>query len=216
MKQEITIGIAEDHVMVRQGLISLLKEFDGFNVIFDVNNGQELIEELALRKADIILLDIDMPVMGGKEALAIIRERFPDVKVIIISMHFDNLHISEFIKNGANSFLQKSCYFEELFTAINSVYEYGRYYNESVSRALAKEFTGQNSKRPNAQEIKFTKRELEILTLIQNQKTNEEIATMLCISSRTVEWHRSNLIHKTGSKHTQDLIQWANQNLSTI
>jgi DNA-binding NarL/FixJ family response regulator len=207
--KKIQIAIAEDHVMFRQGLISLLKEFKDCNVLFDVNNGKELIDELANSKPDIILLDIDMPVMGGREALGIIRENYPDIKVIIISMHFERPYIIEFIRNGASAFLQKSCFFEELITTVNAVNEYGYYYEGKVSEVMIREIANNNNRNSTPLKIKLTERETEVLNLLLMSKSNIQIAESLGISVRTVEGHRQHLLQKTGSKNIVALISQA-------
>ena len=111
MKKPIRIAIAEDHDLVRQGMVALLKEEGDINLVFDVCNGFELLNQLKKQKVDIVLLDLEMPVVNGHQALKIITERHMDVQVIIISMHYSDAFISECITMGAKGFLPKNCDF---------------------------------------------------------------------------------------------------------
>jgi DNA-binding NarL/FixJ family response regulator len=137
MKKRIHLGIADDHLVLRQGLISLLKEYEHLNIVLSVNNGKELMEELKKTKPDIILLDIEMPLMNGREALEKITIQYPKIKVIMISQYFTDAYIIEFIKNGACGFLPKNCDIEKIVDAIQLVHENGEYYDNKVSSAMA-------------------------------------------------------------------------------
>jgi DNA-binding NarL/FixJ family response regulator len=210
MSKYINIGIADDHLLLRQGLVSLLKEYSDLKVIVDVNNGRELMEALKSNKPDIILLDIEMPVMNGREALEKITLKYPHIKVIIMSMHFNDAYIIEFIKNGACAFLPKNCDVDKILDAILSVYELGYYYDHRVSLAMANLL--KNSPFDIADltiDTEFTKRELDILKLICQKKTNTQIATALNLSTRTVEGHRYRISKKTNTNSTLELIEYA-------
>lgn len=213
MSKLIHIGIADDHLVLRQGLISLLKEYDHLNVIISVNNGKELMDALKNSKPDIILLDIDMPVMNGREALEKINVKYPKVKVIIISQHFNDAYIIEFIKNGARGFLPKNCDIDKIVDAIQLVHEQGEYYDNKVSATMAavlkKSPTAVNEVVPDTE---FTKREIEILKLICSKKSNIDIAEVLNLSVRTIEGHRYNISKKTDTANTIELIEYAFQN----
>lgn len=137
MKKSIQIGIADDHLVLRQGLISLLKEYDNLNIVLSVNNGQELMDGLKKIQPDIILLDVEMPVMNGREALEKIKAEYPQIKVLIISQYFTNAYIIEFIKIGARGFLPKNCDIDKIVEAIQLVHENGEYYDDKVSSAMA-------------------------------------------------------------------------------
>jgi len=117
---KIKIIIVDDHKVLREGYISMLKEESNFKIIGDVNNGLELIETLQFNQPDLILLDIEMPLMNGYQALEIIKETYPTIKVIIISMYSSDLLTYDFIIKGANSFINKSGSIEEIIKAINS------------------------------------------------------------------------------------------------
>lgn len=210
MKKSIQIGIADDHLVLRQGLISLLKEYDNLNIVLSVNNGQELMDGLKKIQPDIILLDVEMPVMNGREALEKIKAEYPQIKVLIISQYFTNAYIIEFIKIGARGFLPKNCDIDKIVEAIQLVHENGEYYDDKVSSAMAAAL----KKTPSTinelvTKTELTKREFEILKLICQKKSNSEIASILFLSIRTVEGHRFNISKKTNTSNTIELIEYA-------
>lgn len=213
MKKPINIAIVDDHTFLRQGLISLLKEIEEIQVLFDVSNGKEMLEKLKTHKPDIILLDIEMPVMNGKEALERLRIKYPKIKVLMISQYFNDDFIIEYIRNGACGFLPKNSSIDKIVNALFSVQSSGSYYDNKVSEAMATLL----KKIPLAPEnkyldIAFTKQEITIIKLICNKKTNPEIADELNISVRTVEGHRYNISKKTNTNNTIELIEYALKN----
>ena len=212
MKKPIHIAIVDDHVIVRQGLISLLAEYEEINVLFDVSNGKELMDNLKTSKPDIVLLDISMPVMNGKEALEKMQLKYPKVKVIIITQHFHDEHIIEFIKNGASAFLPKNCNIDKLLDAINYVYEHGHYYDNRVSATMAAMLKKTPINDKVVADTEFTKQEIKIIKLVCLKKTNAEIADDLNVSVRTIESHRYNISKKTNTTNTMDLIDHAVRN----
>lgn len=212
MKKPIHIAIADDHVVLRQGLISLLAEYEEINVLFDVSNGKELMDALKTSKPEIILLDIEMPVMNGKEALEKIQIKYPKIKVIIISQYFDDAHILKFIKNGACAFLPKNCNIDKILDAINYVHEHGYYYDNKVSAAMATMLKKIPIDDKIVADTEFTKQEINVIKLVCIKKTNAEIADELNVSIRTIESHRYNISKKTNTTNTIDLIEHAVKN----
>lgn len=214
MNKSIKIGIAEDHLLTRQGLISLLKEFDDIRILFDVSNGRDLLESLKASMPDIILLDIEMPVMNGREAFEKIKLKYPKLKVIIISMHFKDSYIIEFVKKGVNGFLNKNSSIEKIVDALYNVHKFGHYYDNTVSLILAKTVAGEfaHSLEHISASTGFTSREIEIIRLLCLNKSNREIAEELNISVRTVEGHRLHIMKKTSCKNAAELTTFAIQN----
>lgn len=212
MKEKITITIADDHVVFRQGLMALLKQLNNIKVINSVNNGKELIESLKLTRPDIVLMDIEMPVMNGRVTIEKLKQKYPDQKVIIMSMHFSDVYVYDFIKNGANGFLSKNCDIDKLVNTINTVYEKGICYDGDIAGAMASLIKKQelNSK---ASIKSLSKRELEIIKLICEKKSITEIAEILSLSPRTIQVHRYNISKKTRTKSILDLVDYARQNL---
>lgn len=212
MKKPIHIAIVDDHVIMRQGLISLLAEYEEINILFDANNGKELMDNLKTSKPDIVLLDIAMPVMNGKEALEKMQLKYPKIKVIIMTNYFHDEHIIEFVKAGANAFLPKNCDIDKLLDAINYVYEHGHYYDNRVSAILA----AMLKKTPIANKVvadtEFTKQEIKVIKLVCMKRSNAEIAEELHVNIRTIESHRYNISKKTNTTNTMDLIEHAVKN----
>ncbi len=211
MKSGINIGIAEDHVLFRQGMVMLLEE-EQFKVLFEVGNGQELLDKLETTKPDIILLDINMPVMAGKETLIKIRHDYPDIKVIILSMYYESSYIAEYLAKGARAFLPKNCDIEKVIEVIYTVHEKGYYFDESISTSLMDKLTDLEKLNDINADLKLTDRETEVLNLICLEKSNKEIADQLHISIRTVEGHRKSIMTKTDTKNALSLVLFALRN----
>lgn len=213
MAKTIKIGIAEDHDLVRQGLVALFEDEPGVKVKFDVENGAKLLEELKSNKVDVVLLDLDMPVVDGREALQVITDRYSKLKAIIVSMHYEENFIAECIAEGARGFLPKNCDFEKVVEAIHMVHEKGFYFDEKVSQTLVSEVLRKNSNngiRPNRNPL--TVREIEIIKLVCEGKKNREIAELLHLSSRTVEGHRQKIFEKTDTSNIAELVVFAIKN----
>lgn len=211
MNQDIYIGIAEDHELVRQGLVALLKEEDSVKVLFDVSDGLQLLERLKSAKPDIILLDVEMPHMSGQELFGKIKQNHPNIKIIIISAFFHESAILEYIRKGANSFLPKNSSIEKVVEAINTVYEQGAYYDNKVSMILAKEVAGFGTHHLT-QENELSDKEISIIRLICQNKSSKEIADQLNLSKKTIDWHRAKIMRKTHSKNITALIRYAVNN----
>lgn len=208
MKQnKITIGLVDDHVVMREGVKSLLEENEEFEVLFGVSNGVELFEELKLFKPDILILDIEMPKMAGETVLRKLYPKHDTVSVIMMTMHFNDRYISEYISMGAKAFLSKSCSMEELEKAITEVYYNGYYHSKEVSEAIASRLAN-NAKTNND----ISPREIELIRLLCKGYSNKQIADELNISIRTVESHRKNIKRKTGCKSGADLAIYAKNN----
>lgn len=200
--------MAEDHHVVRQGIIALLKQIDGFEVLFDVSNGKELLESMKTQLPDIVLLDIDMPEMDGWEAIEQISHLYHNVKVIMLSMHFTEEIVVGFIAKGAKSFLPKESDIEDIIKAIKGVYQFGYHYNERIAAMLESNIVrARQQSKSNVIYLDLTKRELEVLNLLQQQKSNSEIARILNISIRTLEGHRQHILQKAGVKTLDALLK---------
>ena len=136
MKPKINIAIAEDHTLIRNGTISFLEKYSEFTVLFGAENGRDLMNKLETSIPDVLLLDISMPVMDGIEALQLIQVKYPQIKVIMYSSHYDRFYIKETIKEGAVGFLSKNCMMEEMVKAIKTAHETGFYHSAFVAEAL--------------------------------------------------------------------------------
>lgn len=212
MKKKITIGIAEDHDLVRQGLVMLLDDEDELEVKCEASNGEELLECLKQNKTDVILMDLDMPVLNGLQTLKIIRKKYPSLKVIMLSMYYSDDFISQCIKEGARGFLPKNCSIEKVVDAIYAVHEQGYYFDDKVSKALLLKIINDDNFNPTFSQDTLSAREKEVLELICEEKNNNEIAELLCISNRTVDTHRQNILKKTNAKNTAGIVIYAIKN----
>lgn len=206
MKQKIQIGIADDHEIVVDGFVELLKRTADFEIKFTACNGRELLHQIQLSPPDIILLDLEMPVMSGEEAFKQIRKQFPKVKVIIISASFSPAIILRLVKKGVCSFLHKNCSLVELVETIHGVYKQGKYFNPKVAEILAKEVS---SPTPAEVDINFELDELDVLKLLCEGLTIKEIAVKLNMKMRAAEWLKSQMMSKIRTQKLSVLIVYA-------
>ncbi len=211
MGRIIRVGLVDDHEIVRQGLVSLIKAQEGVRVLFDLSNGAELLEALKeSTKPDVIILDIEMPGVDGRQALQVIHSKYPDIKVIMFSMHNRLDFISECISMGAHGFLSKDCDFDKMVDAIYSVHHKGFYLDEVVSKALVKNAQMKHKTFPNG----FLKSpldtiDIQIIDLICKGKNSIEIADIVCLSKRTVQGRRLRISKKTDTANTIELVVYA-------
>ena len=204
---KINVLLTDDHQIIIDGLKSLLKNQDEINVAAEAKNGREALRFLDLISVDVLLMDIDMPVMNGIDTLKEIRRQNSKVKVVILSMHNEAGMIKSLIDLGANGYLLKSCSQNELIDAIKKVVSGQSYFSSDVTLALLK--PSANQSQPN--EL-ITDRETEILKLIAAGFSNKEIGNQLFISHRTVDTHRTNLMKKLDVNNIAGLISYAIRN----
>lgn len=191
--------------MFRQGISSLLKFDPRLNVIGEAANGSELLKTLNGRQADIILLDIQMPVMDGTQTLEVLKQRFPDMGVIMVSMEFNPSIVARYFEKGAHGFIPKGCDVEVLVDAIYKVKDSGNCYDLSVK--LANKLNKCSLKHFENTYV-LSAREVEVLRLACQGNSNKEIGHTLRIAERTVEFHKTNIYMKTGLKSLSDLIAY--------
>lgn len=210
--EKIKVIICDDHQILVQGLKSLLKDSDDLEVIAVANNGQELLETVITKKPDIVLLDIDMPVMDGYETLKQLKSKYHDIKVISLTIHIDKVVIQRMMDAGASGYLLKNINKSELLEAIRKVYSGKKYISdEATNSLLEKEKLEVKTAQLEEATEELTKREIEILKLIAEGYSNTEIGNMLYISHRTVDTHRTNIMRKLNVKNIAGLIKYAIQ-----
>jgi DNA-binding NarL/FixJ family response regulator len=209
----INIAFAEDQLLFRKGMIGLLATFADVNVLIEAQNGQDLLDQLALSKEPIhvALIDINMPVMNGVDSMKQIRILYPEIKNIILTIHEEDKYIHKLIEQGANAYLVKNSEPEDVEKAIRGVLKYDYYFNENTIRVMHQYIQGKQQKHSSFVE-EFTKREKEVLQLICQEFTSPEIGKKLFISERTVNGHRNNLLSKTGCRNTAGLVLFAIKN----
>lgn len=212
VNKAIKVVIADDHALFRAGVKTALSIKKDVELIAEADNGMQLLNLLKHLEPDVILLDIQMPIMDGIATLPEIRKLYPQVKVIILSMHNDHSMISKLMEIGANSYLTKNSDSETIYNAIKTCYEQEFFFNELTNKAL---LTGLRTRRPEhgiQQEVNLSDKELTILKLMCEEKTTKEIADMVEISPRTVEAIRDKLKTKTGAKSMAGLVMYAVKN----
>jgi DNA-binding NarL/FixJ family response regulator len=218
----IRIIIADDHNLVREGIKALLAQrAEGVEITGEASEGRQVIELLEKRPADLVLMDVDMPGMNGIEATGLIKERFPDVKVLMLTMMDNEHYLSDALRAGATGYVLKSAGHQELLHAIDRVAGGEEYFSADVVKMLLRKSQpapardagalaasgGQAMPQPPPTAI--SPREVEVLRLIAQGYTNAQIAEMLFNSRRTIETHRQNLLEKTGANNTATLILYA-------
>jgi DNA-binding NarL/FixJ family response regulator len=211
--ESIRIAIVDDQTLFREGLVNLLGSQRGFDVVFQAESGSMFLEKMSQLEVcpHIALVDLNMPGMNGVELNTQLRKIYPQVKVIVLSVHGQERYMSKMIEAGACAYLQKNCESEELFAAITGTHQVGFYFNAQTMKAMrnAGRYHQQELKSLNHIPISLTPRELTILKMLCNENTNAEIGEQLFISSRTVEGHRTSLLGKTGCKNTAGLVIFA-------
>ncbi len=208
--RKITVAIADDHLLFRKGMAALIRDFEGMRLIMEAGNGKELLDKLKEKQPDIVLMDLEMPVMDGMDATAEIAKRYPDVKVIALSQYDEYNLIAHMMKQGASSYLLKTADPEDVEDTIWTVMEKGFHHNEIVSKALHVGMSAKKAVKPGFDPLgEFTERELDVLKLVCKGFTSAKIAGRLNTSPRTVEKQRKTILHKTGCANSVELVAWA-------
>ncbi|TDS13121.1 response regulator [Sphingobacterium paludis] len=210
----INIILAEDHLVVRNGIKLLIDSQDNLAVIGEANNGEEVLSLLESGvKPDIVLSDISMSGMDGLQLVEKLKSDYPEIKVIMLSMMNSSQHVFQAFEKGAQGYLVKNVGYDELLFAIQHIHIGGRYLCEELAMMLVDKLSDVPSSVTNVEdlmsEMDISDRELEVLQLISEGYTNIEIADQLFLSKRTVEGHRQNLIDKTGVRNSAALIKLA-------
>jgi DNA-binding NarL/FixJ family response regulator len=214
MKKTYNVVLVDDHCLFREAIKFVLTQSGYFNVIAEASNGMEFLEILETCTPDISLIDISMPVLDGIEATKEAIKRYPGLKIIALSMHSDEIYYYKMLEAGAHGFVLKESGRDELIEAIFMVLNGENYYSNQILCKIIKDFfhKGEEKQIVDKKEVKLSKRENEVLKLICNGHSNNEIAGILGISRRTIEGHRSSLLSKTGAKNSIHLVLYAKQN----
>jgi len=206
----IKVAIADDHILFRAGVKTALSMKKDLKVLAEADNGMQLLNLLKHIQPDVILLDIQMPIMDGITTLPEIKKLYPEIKVIMLTMHNDHSMISKLMELGANAYLTKNSDSEVIYEAIKTTYEQEFYFNALTNKAL---IDGLRMKRSTdagmPADVKLTEKEIQILKLMCEEKSTKEIADLVDLSPRTVEAIRDKLKSKTGAKSVAGLIMYA-------
>jgi DNA-binding NarL/FixJ family response regulator len=213
--EQISVFIVDDQNLFRQSLSLLIKSIDQFILLGDFESGDSFIKKLPAlvqpNKTYIAIIDMDMPGMNGIKLNEYLHDKYPQIKVIILSVHISPSLIAQMIHAKASAYLAKNCDKDELVLALQSVYKTGFYFNKKVLEAVQNNAVNKINKQeiPDNMPAKLSNREKQIMELICKEYSNAEIAEKLHLSSRTIEGHRINLLNKTGCRNAAGLVLFA-------
>lgn len=209
--EKIKILLADDHQMFLDGLTSLLSQLKDVEIVGAVNDGSMVIEQLQDKKPDLVILDMNMPVLNGLETTKKIKKSYPQVRVLGLTMDNDLDSITGMLEAGASGYILKNTGKAELELAIHQVMAGRHYLSQSISTQLAQNLLLNLNQKKSETNIldNLTEREIEILKLIALEHSNTEIANLLFISPKTVETHRKNLMRKIGVKNSLGVYKFA-------
>lgn len=207
---KIKVLLAEDHTIVRKGITSLLAAEADIEVVGEAEDGQEAVEKTEQLGPDVVLMDNTMPVLNGLEATRQIKKRFPEIKVLVLTMHTTEEYIQQFLQAGASGYLIKKTAPKELVTAIHAVYRGDSYLSPAVSNVIIEGYLHQAATTTSEDSYeKLTDRERQVLQMITEGVSNREIAERLHLSVKTVNNHRMNLMDKLNIHNTAKLVKYA-------
>ncbi len=207
---KIRVLLAEDHTIVRKGIRSLLDDEPSIEVVGEAANGREAVAQASALKPDIVVMDHTMPLLNGLEATRQLRKALPDVRVLILTMHTNEEYVFQFLQAGAAGYLVKQTAPTDLITAIRTIYAGDSFLSPKISKAVIDEYvrSSKASGRASLENV-LTEREREVLQLVAEGLSNQEIAGQLHISAKTVGVHRLNLMQKLDLHNLADLTKYA-------
>ena len=204
------ILLVDDHKVVRDGLKYYFEDTEAFEITDEASNGIEALEKIESGNFDLVITDLSMPEMDGIELMKNIQEKYEGMPVIALTMLGETQHIKQMISHGVNGYLLKNCGEEEIIKALNMVFNGESYFSSEVTNALINDIAGKRKpKQRLTLETPLSGREKEVLKLIVDEKSNQEIADELFISVRTVDAHKRNMLEKTGAKNVAGLVMYA-------
>jgi DNA-binding NarL/FixJ family response regulator len=210
----IKVLLVEDHDIVRQGISALLENDQEIEVVGEAFNGADALQKIRKLQPDVILMDMNMPVMNGLECTIQVKKEFPSKKVLILSMHDHESYLIDLLDAGADGYLLKNTSKDELRFAIKKVANHGMYMGPEFTLNMLAKYKASNSYLSPSVNTNhgITEREMDVLKLVAEGKTNNEIARELFTSVRTIETRRKNLLDKTSTTNTATLIRYAIKN----
>jgi DNA-binding NarL/FixJ family response regulator len=206
----VKVLLVDDHTILREGIRSLLSLEPDIEVVGEARDGLEAVEQVPRTKPDVVIMDMVMPRMNGLEATRQIKKRFPDVRILILSMYDDDEYVLQIIQAGASGYVLKRVATEELVNAIREVYKGSSFLYPPIAAKLIDDYVRRvkGSAAGESHEA-LTVREREVLKLIAEGNTNHEIAEILCVSKKTVESHRANIMRKLDLHDVTELVKYA-------
>lgn len=211
---KIQVAVVDDHNLFRKGMISILQQIPDFEVVMEAVNGQEFLDKLPNQPIDVVLMDLQMPVLDGIKTTEIVRAKFPDTKVVILSMQDEDQFVLHLMEIGANGYLLKDTDPEEVEKAIKKVYETDIYFSDFVSKIMLRKMNRKPQQENKIFNYKtdLSEREIQVLKHICEGLTTVEIGEIVALSPRTVEGHRLRMMEKLGLKNTAGLVAYAIRN----
>jgi len=197
--------IADDHTIVREGIRSLLEAREDFIVLGEASTGREAIRKVEELQPDIVIMDVSMPDLNGLEATRQIKKRFPDCKILVLTMYEDKESIRRMLQCGASGYVVKKSAVSQLFDAIEAVVKGDAFFSPSISRIVLEDYI----KEPDASDRILSSREIEVLQLVAEGRTNKEVADLLHLSVKTVEGHKDNIKKKLNIRDTAGIVKYA-------
>jgi len=208
--QKIRVLVVDDHTIVRDGICALLALVGDIEVVGEAVNGSEALKMVTQLQPDVVLMDIAMPIMGGLEATRRITREFPKTKVLVITQHDDKEYVFPVLESGASGLISKAAASSELASGIRSVYKGDSFLSPSVAKLLVENYQQTAGERNHQDPYnQLTEREREVLKLLAEGFSTQEMADMLVITRKTVEGHKTNLMTKLGIHNRIDLVKYA-------
>ena len=211
----IKIAIADDHKIFRDGIKMALSTKENLKMIWEAEDGKDLMHKIEIKKPDVLLMDIRMPEIDGINAISMLRKEYEDVKIIVLTMYDDQQMISKMMEMGANAYLTKTTDPDEIYEAILTCMNDEFYFNQLVNNAVMGKLMQKKNVRHHygtTAPITFSEKELKILQLLAEDKTTEEISKIIFLSPRTIETIRQNMKNKVGAKTIGGLITYGMRN----
>ena len=201
--------IVEDHTLLREGLSTIIASEHDLEVVGGADNGLDAVRQAVVLKPDLILMDINMPVMNGTEALIDIKKRVPSIKIVMLTAHKAEEYIRDCLQSGADGYVLKHATREELMMAIHKVLNGKTYLSQEVSEQILSGYKGKSNPYAQSAWQSLSAREREVLKLVAEGNTNKGISALICVSIKTVEKHRSNLMKKLNVHNSAALTAFA-------
>lgn len=209
LAETINVAITDDHVLFRQGVKTAMGMKKDIKILFEADNGMQLLSMLKHTQPDVILLDVQMPIMDGIATLPEVKKLYPEIKIIMLTMHDEPTMITRLMELGANSYLTKNSDSELIYEAIKTCHEQEFFFNALTNKALIDGLRMKRQDSPYAQDVKLNDKEVTVLRLMCEEKSTKEIADIVDLSPRTVEAIRDKLKSKIGARSTAGLILYA-------
>jgi len=208
--ETLRIVLADDHTLVRQGLRKLLEAHAGWEVVGEASDGHEAVRQVLALKPDLVILDLAMPRLNGIDATQQIVRRLPSVRVLVLSMHADEVYVTRALKAGAHGYLVKESADTDLFRAVTALMQKKAFFSPAVSRVMLDDYVRQLAERGITDRFDtLSEREREVFQLIAEGHTNKEIAELLHLSPSTVETHRARIMEKLDVHSATDIVLYA-------